>query len=132
MNLFEVVKANINTQEVAQTYGIDVNHHGMALCPFHNDRHPSLYVSDDHYHCFACGEHGDVIDLTAKLFDLRLYDAARKLASDFHLAPDKPLPEAIRREMKHEPIARQRRESEPRGVAVGWAVRRRRRGWAKR
>ena len=27
MNLFEVVKANINTQEVAQTYGIDVNHH---------------------------------------------------------------------------------------------------------
>ena len=92
MNLFEVVKASINTQEAAQTYGIDVNHHGMALCPFHNDRHPSLYVSDDHYHCFACGEHGDVIDLTAKLFDLRLYDAARKLASDFHLAPDKPLP----------------------------------------
>ena len=97
MNLFEVVKASINTQEAAQTYGIDVNHHGMALCPFHNDRHPSLYVSDDHYHCFACGEHGDVIDLTAKLFDLRLYDAARKLASDFHLAPDKPLPESIRR-----------------------------------
>ena len=94
MNLFEVVKANINTQEAAQTYGIDVNHYGMALCPFHNDRHPSLYVSDDHYHCFACEEHGDVIDLTAKLFDLRLYDAARKLASDFHLAPDKPLPEA--------------------------------------
>ena len=44
MNLFEVVKASINTQEAAQTYGIDVNHHGMALCPFHNDRHPSLYV----------------------------------------------------------------------------------------
>ena len=41
MNLFEVVKASINTQEAAQTYGIDVNHHGMALCPFHNDRHPS-------------------------------------------------------------------------------------------
>lgn len=101
MNLFEVVKANINTQEAAQTYGIDVNHYGMALCPFHNDRHPSLYISDDHYHCFACGEHGDVIDLTAKLFDLRLYDAARKLASDFHLALDKPLPEAIRQKLKH-------------------------------
>ena len=41
----------------------------FGLCPFHNDRHPSLYVSDDHYHCFACGEHGDVIDLTAKLFE---------------------------------------------------------------
>ena len=112
MNLFEVVKASINTQEAAQTYGIDVNHHGMALCPFHDDRHPSLYVSDDLYHCFACGEHGDVIDLTAKLFDLRLYDAARKLASDFHLAPDKPLPEAIRRKKKRKTKAQQLRENE--------------------
>ena len=33
MNLFEVVKANINTQEVAQTYGIDVNHHGTVSVP---------------------------------------------------------------------------------------------------
>ena len=112
MNLFEVVKANINTQEAAQTYGIDVNHYGMALCPFHNDRHPSLYISDDHYHCFACGEHGDVIDLTAKLFDLRLYDAARKLASDFHLVLDKPLPESIRQKLKHKTKAQQLRENE--------------------
>lgn len=27
MNLFEVVKASINTREAAQAYGIDVNHH---------------------------------------------------------------------------------------------------------
>ena len=112
MNLFEVVKAGINTREAAQVYGIDVNHYGMALCPFHNDRHPSLYVSDDHYHCFACGEHGDVIDLTAKLFDFRLYDAARKLASDFHLAPDKPLPESIRQKWKQKTKAQQLRENE--------------------
>ena len=112
MNLFEVVKAGINTREAAQVYGIDVNHYGMALCPFHNDRHPSLYVSDDHYHCFACGEHGDVIDLTAQLFDLRLYDAARKLVSDFHLAPDKPLPESIRQKLKQKTKAQQLRENE--------------------
>ena len=53
-----------------------------------------------------------MIDLTAKLFDLRLYDAARKLASDFHLAPDKPLPEAIRRKKKHKTKAQQLRENE--------------------
>lgn len=106
MNLFEVVKASINAQEAAQAYGIDVNHHGMALCPFHNDRHPSLYVSDDHYHCFACGEHGDVIDLTAKLFDLRLYDAARKLASDFQLAPDKPFAGKRNTKPKHSSFVR--------------------------
>ena len=132
MNLFEVVKANINTQEAAQTYGIDVNHHGMALCPFHNDRHPSLYVSDDHYHCFACGEHGDVIDLTAKLFDLRLYDAVRKLASDFHLAPDKPLPEAIRRKMKCKTKAQQLRENEQLCFSVLNEYRRLLQDWEKR
>ena len=62
MRIFEIVKENVNLREAAELYGIDVNRYGKALCPFHNDRHPSLYVADDHYYCFACGEHGDVID----------------------------------------------------------------------
>ena len=103
MDIFTMVKAAVTVRQAAEHYGLQVNRNGMALCPFHNDCHPSLYVSDDHYHCFACGEHGDVIDLTAKLFDLRLYDAARKLASDFHLAPDKPLPESIRQNGSRKP-----------------------------
>ena len=90
MNLFEIVKCGVSCREAAERYGVEVNHYGMALCPFHNDRHPSLYVADDHYHCFACGEHGDVIDFVSKLFHLSLYDAAQKLAADFHLTPDKP------------------------------------------
>ena len=90
MNLFEIVKYGVSCREAAERYGVEVNHYGMALCPFHNDRHPSLYVADDHYYCFACGEHGDVIDFVSKLFRLSLYDAAQKLAADFHLTPDKP------------------------------------------
>ena len=90
MNLFEIVKYGVSCREAAERYGVEVNHYGMALCPFHNDRHPSLYVADNHYHCFACGEHGDVIDFVSKLFQLSLYDAAWKLAADFHLSPDKP------------------------------------------
>ena len=90
MNLFEIVKYGVSCREAAELYGVEVNRYGMALCPFHNDRHPSLYVADDHYYCFACGEHGDVIDFVSKLFRLSLYDAARKLAADFHLSPDKP------------------------------------------
>ena len=112
MDIFTTVKAAVTLRQAAEHYGLQVRRNGMTCCPFHNDRHPSLYVSDDHYHCFACEEHGDVIDLTAKLFDLRLYDAARKLASDFHLAPDKPLPEAIRRKKKHKTKAQQLRENE--------------------
>lgn len=90
MRIFEIVKENVNLWEAAELYGIDVNRYSKALCPFHNDRHPSLYVADDHYYCFACGAHGDVIDFVSKLFQLSLYDAARKLAADFHLSPDKP------------------------------------------
>ena len=95
MNLFEIVKYGVSCREAAELYGVEVNRYGMALCPFHNDRHPSLYVADDHYYCFACGEHGDVIDFAARLFGLPLYEAAQRLAADFHLTPDKP-PSAAR------------------------------------
>ena len=90
MNLFEIVKYGVSCREAAELYGVEVNRYGMALCPFHNDRHPRLYVADDHYYCFACGEHGDVIDFAARLFGLPLYEAAQRLAADFHLTPDKP------------------------------------------
>ena len=76
MNLFEIVKYGVSCRDAAERYGVEVNRYSMALCPFHNDRHPSLYVADDHYYCFACGEHGDVIDFVSKLFHLSLYDAA--------------------------------------------------------
>ena len=90
MNLFQNVKYGVNCLEAAERYGVSVNRQGKALCPFHNDRHPSLYVADDHFYCFACGEHGDIIDFVGRLFQLSPYDAARKLMADFHLSPDKP------------------------------------------
>ena len=100
MNLFQTVKYGASCREAAERYGVSINRQGKALCPFHNDRHPSLYVADNHYYCFACGEHGDVIDFVSKLFQLSLYDAARKLAADFHLTPDKP-PSAAAIHAKH-------------------------------
>ena len=93
MNCFQNVKYGVSCREAAERYGVEVNRYSKALCPFHNDRHPSLYVADDHYHCFACGEHGDVIDFAAKLFGLPLYEAAQQLVADFHLTPEK-LPSA--------------------------------------
>ena len=112
MRIFEIVKENINLREAAELYGIDVNRYGKALCPFHNDRHPSLYVADDHYYCFACGEHGDVIDFVSKLFHLSLYDAAQKLAADFHLTPDKPPSAAALHAKRIRTEAQQLRETE--------------------
>ena len=44
MNVFEAVKQNVTTRQAAEMYGIRVNRHGMAVCPFHNDRNPSMKV----------------------------------------------------------------------------------------
>ena len=112
MRIFEIVKENVNLREAAELYGIDVNRYSKALCPFHNDRHPSLYVADDHFYCFACREHGDVIDFVSKLFHLSLYDAAQKLAADFHLTPDKPPSAAALHAKRIRTEAQQLRETE--------------------
>lgn len=34
----------------------------VSKCPFHQDSSPSLYIYSDHYHCFACKAHGNIID----------------------------------------------------------------------
>ena len=112
MNLFEIVKYGVSCRDAAERYGVEVNRYSMALCPFHNDRHPSLYVADDHYHCFACGEHGDVIDFAARLFGLPLYEAAQRLAADFHLTPDKPPSAAALHAKRIRTEAQQLRENE--------------------
>ena len=112
MNVFEAVKTSINTREAAARYGVEVNRHGKALCPFHNDRNPSLFVDDDHYHCYACGEHGDVIDFTAKLFGLKLYEAAQKLAYDFGITQDKPPTKAMQEKQNRKSEAQRLRENE--------------------
>lgn len=112
MNVFGTVKTSINTREAAEHYGIEVNRYGKALCPFHNDRHPSMVVYDDHYHCFACGEHGDVIDLVANLYGLPVLDAANKLAYDFGISQDKPPTKETEEKLNRKSEAQRLRENE--------------------
>ncbi|MCB5477071.1 DUF4316 domain-containing protein [Roseburia faecis] len=90
-NVFEAVKQSVSTREAAEFYGIKVRRNGMACCPFHDDKNPSMKV-DQRFHCFGCGEDGDVIDFTAKLFDLSPKEAAEKLAQDFGLIYDSQAP----------------------------------------
>ena len=90
-SVFEVVKQSVTVREAAELYGIAVGRGGMACCPFHDDRHPSMKV-DTRFHCFGCGADGDVIDFTARLYDLSPKGAAEKLAQDFGLAYDSKAP----------------------------------------
>ena len=90
-SVFEVVKQSVTAREAAELYGIAVGRGGMACCPFHDDRHPSMKV-DTRFHCFGCGADGDVIDFTARLYDLSPKEAAEKLAQDFGLSYDSKAP----------------------------------------
>ena len=90
-SVFEVVKQSVTVREAAELYGIAVGRSGMACCPFHDDRHPSMKV-DARFHCFGCGADGDVIDFTARLYDLSPKEAAEKLSQDFGLSYDNKAP----------------------------------------
>ena len=90
MNLFQTIKAAVTVKQAAALYGLPITTTGMTCCPFHEDHTPSMKLNDTYYYCFGCGATGDVIDLTARLFDLSSLQAARKLAQDFGLGPAKP------------------------------------------
>lgn len=89
MGIFEAVKAEISMMSAAKHYGIPIKHSSMTNCIFHNDSHPSMKLYKDHFHCFSCGAHGDVIAFTAQLLSLSQYDAAKKLADDFGITYDR-------------------------------------------
>ena len=91
-SVFEVVKQSVTAREAAELYGIAVGRGGMTCCPFHDDRNPSLKLNEDYFYCFGCGATGDVIDFTARLYDLSPKEAAEKLAQDFGLAYDSKAP----------------------------------------
>ena len=90
-NVFEVVKQSVSAREAAERYGIEVRRNGMACCPFHNDKNPSMKL-DRRFHCFGCGADGDAIDFTSRLYNLSLKEAAEKLAHDFSLIYDGQAP----------------------------------------
>ena len=115
-NVFEAVKQSVSTREAAEFYGIEVKRNGMACCPFHDDKNPSMKV-DQRFHCFGCCADGDVIDFTAKLFDLSPKEAAEKLAQDFGLIYDSQAPPR-RRYVRQKTEAQQFREDRQRCYRV--------------
>lgn len=91
MNLYQRIKAAVTTRMAAESYGLKVSPSGMALCPFHDDHHPSLKL-DERYYCFGCGEQGDVIDFTARYLGVSPHSAAIQLSRDFGIDPHPPAP----------------------------------------
>ena len=67
-------------EEVAGKLGMRVVRH-TALCPFHNDKNPSLHFhrGKNRYKCFACGASGDVVDLVMRYNNVGFKEAVAEI-----------------------------------------------------
>ena len=113
MTIFEEVKELVDVPTAARHYGVEVHRGNMALCPFHRERNPSCKLYADHYYCFGCQAHGDVIRLVQELFGLTPIEAVKQLSNDFSLGldVDKP-PDMMAVNRRRQEIAKRKAEQE--------------------
>ena len=115
--LYQKVKESVTMQQVAEYYGLSVNRKGLCLCPFHNDKNPSLkiYPNGKGFYCFTCGSGGDQIKFAALYRGVSNYEAAKELATAFGIPADVP----ITYREKREAALRQRRRREEASFLTG-------------
>lgn len=95
LSIVDVVSKRVPLTKKGQNY--------WGCCPFHNEKTPSFSVNEDKgfYHCFGCGEHGDIISFTMKSENIGFVDAIKELAdmAGMKLPEFKPRdPAAVKRE----------------------------------
>ncbi len=78
------LKEKVNIVEVAAGY-LTLERRGnghWACCPFHHEKTPSFSINeaDQYYHCFGCGESGDVIKFVREMENIDFMDAVKLLA----------------------------------------------------
>jgi len=74
INIVEFIGRYVNLQKAGSSY--------RGLCPFHSDNDPSFYVHPQRgfFHCFGCGEKGDIITFYQKIENLSFSEAVKRLA----------------------------------------------------
>ncbi len=84
MDTVEEVKTRLSIEDVVGEY-VDLKRSGAGLkglCPFHQEKTPSFYVSPSRgtFHCFGCGQGGDILSFVQAYDKLDFRDALRTLA----------------------------------------------------
>src|SRR5215216_4982049 len=85
----ERLKSQISLQRLAETKGVKLKKHGenlLGLCPFHDDREPSLVITPEKnlWHCLgACQAGGTVIDWVMKAEGVSFRHAVELLQNDY-------------------------------------------------
>lgn len=87
MNLAQVIQQIKERTSLVEYVGRYVSlkrfgNYYKGLCPFHNEKTSSFTVRTDFYHCFGCGEHGDVLLFLQKIKQQSFMEVVRSLASD--------------------------------------------------
>lgn len=90
-------------ESVAERLGLTVTKH-KAICPFHQDAHPSLSfrVSTNSFRCFVCGAHGGVIDLAMHMLGKNFIETCEWLANENCIIIEK-YPPAVKQIRKYPP-----------------------------
>lgn len=93
---YDKLLASVSIDEVAKRLGMELRAEtstkAKALCPFHDDKTPSLLIDSSrdhgrqHFHCFACGAHGDAIDLVKARLNVGFKEAVEWLSGGFAIA----------------------------------------------
>ncbi|MDO8585450.1 MAG: DNA primase [Armatimonadota bacterium] len=80
----EEIRGRIDIVELISTY-VNLRRSGKtlkALCPFHTEKTPSFIVNEDlqKWHCYGCGEHGDIFGFLMKMENMTFSEAVREMA----------------------------------------------------
>ena len=81
--------SNLKLQDVVEKYiphlrdkRIDYKY----ICPFHEDKNPSMTTKGNRFHCFGCGVDGGIIDFVKLYFKVDCKEAIQILAKDFNIS----------------------------------------------
>lgn len=85
MSIFSEVRQAVSAKEAALRYGLELDRQSRALCPFHQDRHPSMTFRYGRFRCWSCDASGDSIELVGRLLGISPYEAACRINRDFGL-----------------------------------------------
>lgn len=78
------IKQKYLMADVLSMYGMKVNRAGFCPCPFHGkDKHPSMRVYKDNFHCYTCNEDGDIFTFVIKMDNCSFKDAFLKFGGEY-------------------------------------------------
>lgn len=71
----EEIKERYSMRDILDRYQIKTNKKGFALCPFHKEKTPSMKIDRNRYHCFGCGEDGDIFEFVQRMEGISFKEA---------------------------------------------------------